>query len=297
MVSWENIANACQTNPYHSICVDSIPIPSPNTIDRYPLLTQTNPQNVVQMQPTQKPRIETPVQNLIQKGILKGIDRREIDPILLNMHDTIELYDSSSYAARKQLECEEAIRIEGLLKDLYKSESGRSRGWTKVGLESLIQARCASGGDIKELSKSKKAFPWPLVADDKLYSAFLDFLCLAKNIRCAVWFEDEKHVVVYPAADRIGVDAASKLKFPLYNVSSKGIALSVKIQKCDQLVQYCDANQWILMPPASIFHTLSTLTLSEMDSVGEKIGCTDLQGSKKERIAKLASYKLRQRLT
>lgn len=307
MVSWDNIASLCRSNPYNEIYVDSIESPMPPTVDRIPLRVihpvknivsenhsnnETTTKTAITITPNIKERDQEKSEKAEKAEKARG-KCKEIDPIVLNLSDTVELYFNSSYSAKKQLECEEAVRIESHLNDLYKSESGRSRGWTKVGLEALIQPRCASGGDIKELSKSNKAFPWPLVADDKLYSAFLDFICVAKQIRCAVWFDEDKHVVVFPAADNKEVD---KTNLPLYNISSNGVLLSLKINKNDELIQYCDANGWILMPPASIFHTLSTLTLSELESVGTKLGCVDLNGNKKERIAKLASYKLRQRL-
>jgi hypothetical protein len=67
------------------------------------------------------------------------------------------------------------------------------------------------------------------------------------------------------------------------------------VQNGQDLLDYCDRNKWILMPPHSVFHTLSTLTLSELESVGNKLGVA-LDGTKKERVAKLARCKLRSRL-
>jgi hypothetical protein len=208
------------------------------------------------------------------------------------MNDAVALYDSSSRNGKKQLECEEAIRLEGLLNELYTSQSGRSRGWTKSTLTTLLQPRCASGGDIKELERSKNAFLWALVVEDKVYSSFLDYVCVAKQIRVAVWFEEDKYVVLFPAADRTTCPADT---IPLYNITSKGIP-HTRVKTCEDLLSYCDTNNLVLMPPHSIFHTLSTLTLAELESVGTKMGCIGVTGTKKERVAKLANWKLRQRL-
>ena len=230
---------------------------------------------------------------IVSEPIKKKKVMREIDPLVIDLADTVELYDSAPLTMRKQMECEEAKRIESLVAEYYKSQSGRSRGWTKIGLEALIQPRCASGGDIKELDKSKKAFAWPLVADDKVYSSLLDLMCLAKKIRVAVWFEEDKHVVLFPAADMIPAEEKEPV---LYSITSNGQILTNGLRTGQELIQYCDDKQWILMPPHSIFHTLSTLTMTELESVSKKVGIPVIEGGKKERVAKLASFKLRMRL-
>jgi len=280
MVAWENIVSAVSNNPFKSSFLSEIVVKAEPTIQRFPIKEYIRePQPVVSA-------------NAVSgSAIPKKRKGRELDPLVIDMADTVELYDSAPATTRKQLECDEAMRIEKMLGDLYKSQSGRSRGWTKVGLEALIQPRCASGGDIKELDKSKKAFAWPLVADDKVYTSFLDFICLAKKIRVAVWFEEEKHVVLFPAADM----NTSSEEPPLYNITMNGIPLNREIKTGAALIAACEEKQFILMPPASVFHTLSTLSMAEIESVSKKMG-VETTGNKKERVAKLASFKLRNRL-
>ena len=289
MVSWIDIKNAVSKNE-HLIQLKSLQINYSSVVDKFSI-----PSKSLSVKPNPvNPIIEViaPTTNISIAKPLSIKNGREIDPISIDLFDKIQLYDNSSYSAKKQFECEEAQRIESLLGELYKSQNGRSRGWTKSGLESLIRPRCASGGDIRELDKSKMAFTWQLVDSDKLYSAFLDYICISKNIRIAVWFEEEKHVIMFPAADKIGVSPSS---LPLYNVSSKGV-VQTAIRDCKQLIQYCDANNVIIMPPNSVFHSLSGLTLSELESLGKKMGLSEISGSKKERVAKIVNIKLRQRL-
>ena len=289
MVSWIDIKNAISKNE-HSIQLKPLHINYSSTVDKFSISSKSvKPVQTIQTVPVIEVVAPTPKVVAKPLAIKNG---REIDPISIDLFDTIHLYDNSSYSAKKQFECEEAQRIESLIGELYKSQNGRSRGWTKSGLESLIRPRCASGGDIKELDKSKMAFTWQLVDSDKLYSAFLDYICISKNIRIAVWFEEEKHIIMFPAADKLGVASSS---LPLYNVSSKGVVQNA-IRDCKQLIQYCDANNVILMPPNSVFHSLSGLTLSELESVGKKLGLSEISGSKKERVAKIVNMKLRQRL-
>ena len=106
------------------------------------------------------------------------------DPLRIAMELRDPLYGMANAAHRKAMECEEARRLEGLLSALYKSEGGRTRGWTLSGLEPMLKPRCASGANLKELQRAKAAFDWTL--EDKVSVAFLDFLCVAQQIRIAL---------------------------------------------------------------------------------------------------------------
>ena len=215
-----------------------------------------------------------------------------IDPVILGTELFEPLYLTAPGRTRHQMECEEAQRIEGLVNELYKSQGGRSRGWTKVVLEAMIKPRCASGGDLKELDRAKKPFLWPLVVDDKPMACFLDFLCVAKGIRVAVWFDETRQVVLYPAADHPDTTAP----IPLYHVTAKGNPRT-GFPTYSAFLNYCDSNKVIIMPPTSILHSLEGLTVPELESVGTKLGMTDVTGTKAIRVAKIAVFKLRQRLT
>jgi len=218
---------------------------------------------------------------------------RIYDPIVIGIEVANPMYPESPPNTKRRIECEEAQRIEGLLNDLYKTQGGRSRGWTKGGLELMMTPRCASGGDLRELDVAKKTFLWPLVTIDKPTSAFLDFICVAKKIRVAVWFEEKKQVVLYPAADH----SETETTIPLFHVSDHGSLLSTKDRTtCPDFLHYCDTNNWVLLPPASIIHSLEGLTLAELESVGKKLGMAEVSGTKATRVATVAIYKLRQRL-
>jgi hypothetical protein len=218
--------------------------------------------------------------------------QRAVDPLVLGIELSDPLYEESPARTRHQIECEEGVRVEAKLNDLYKSQGGRSRGWTKVALEGMIKPRCASGGNLKELDNAKRGFLWPLVRTDKPTSSFLDFLCVAKGIRVAVWFEEDKQVIVYPAADNL--DNGST--FPLYHVTDHGVPKD-DFATCQAFLESCDTNGWVVLPPASILHSLEGLTLAELESVGTKLGMTDISGNKATRVAKIAVFKLRQRLS
>lgn len=330
MVVWSELAEVIARNPEKGFCVPTIHIRSESVIERFPILRI--PANVVHVEesdaesieppppsppsppslaslaslssppslpsllstpPMQQPANQTVLRQVLQPAAPKEPHtlKREVDPIVLGIDQNDPLYDGAPQRTKHQMECEEAQRLEGVLNELYKSQGGRSRGWTKTGLESMLKPRCASGGDIKELDRAKKAFLWQLVIEDKPCSAFLDFVCVAKKIRVAVWFQESKQVILYPAADNL--DDGDE--FPLYNVTSQGLP-RIGIRTCEELVAYCDSNKFILMPPNSVVHSLSTLNMGELESVGKKLGMASVEGSKAERVAKLAIFKLRQRL-
>lgn len=219
--------------------------------------------------------------------------RTLVDPIVLGLEHSDPLYSMAQHHAKHQIETESALTLEKMMPDLYKSQGGRARGWTKSGLETMLRPRCASGGNTKELDRVKAAFIWQLAASDKATSAFLDFLCVARQIRIAIWYTEEKRIVLYPAADYNGIEP--KTTIPLYHVTSKG-ELRHGLQRCADLIAFCDREAWTLLPPLSIQHTLSGLTLAELESVGKKLGMADIDGNKAQRVAAVAVYKLRQRL-
>ena len=327
MVVWSELAEVIGRNPEQGFCVPVIHIRGESAIERFPILRLPGPSLPSSSLPSKNelvcesaesdaesiepappsplptPPVQVVVQPVAQSILVPAVKaviqnprepltlKREVDPIVLGIDQNDPLYDGAPQRTKHQMECEEAQRLEGMLSELYKTQGGRSRGWTKTGLESMIKPRCASGGDIKELDRAKKAFLWQLVIEDKPCSAFLDFVCVAKKIRVAVWFLESKQVILYPAADNL--DDGNE--FPLYNVTSQGLP-RVGIKTCTELTTYCDSNKFLLLPPNSVIHSLATLNMGELESVGKKLGMAAVEGSKAERVAKLAMYKLRQRL-
>ena len=228
-----------------------------------------------------------------------------VDPIIIGMKYADPLYVGAPDHTQRAIECEEAQRLEAKIDSLYKSESGRSRGWTKVGIESMIKPRCASGGDLRELDRAKKPFIWSVVAEDKLMSAFLDFVCIAKGIRVAVWFSETQRIIVYPATDATTVVSprdesdtvvATRALGEIYHVTSTGHP-RYGMSTPGSLLEFCSLKNWKLLPPHSVIHTLSGLTLAELESVATQLGLTDeLPRGKTERVEAIAAYKLRKRL-
>lgn len=206
--------------------------------------------------------------------------KRPQDPICFGISIRDPMYEIASVSVKQSIEAEEARLLESKIADLYKSESGRSRGWTKKSLESFFQSRSATGGFLP----SKQVFVWTSVFTDKQASALLDYVCIAKGIRLAVWNQAEKCIGIWPAADL----STSKQIPPLFHASTDGVALS-KTSVFE--------NGWKLRAALSVEHGLEKLSIDELDSIAEKMGITEyMTGKKTDRLRTLAQIRTEQRL-
>ena len=198
------------------------------------------------------------------------------------------------------MECDEARRLEDLLPSLYKSEGGRTRGWTLSGLEPMIKPRCASGADLKELQRAKAPFDWTL--EDKGSAAFLDFICVAQQIRVALWYPSTKTIVIYPAADECRSLSEKK---PLFHVEEGGVPKEMDMEG-KAFLDYADSNGWSITPPPSVLKSLGHLTVPELESVSQRLGMHIMspmsppeggKRSKQDHVKAIGAFKVRQRLT
>jgi len=215
-----------------------------------------------------------------------------IDPLILGVELTDPLYSMSPHNTKRDIECASALDLESRMNELYKSESGRSRGWLKGGLEQFIKPRCSSGGNLQELHRAKSPFLWQCVADEKTVSAFLDFVCTARHIRVAVWFADTKTVYLYPAADSL---SAVDKTIPLYHVTCKGELRHGRMNG-KELLDYAKTAGYTVLPTYSVINSLNHLTLEELGNVAKGLGMGELAGKKPDRVAAIAAFKVAQRL-
>lgn len=297
MVMWSELVAAISTNPYRSHNVGVILLRDTKDIERFALplgavkidLPEPATTVVGAERVTAAPVLETKVHK--EPFTLKQV----IDPIILGVEALDPLYHLATHRSKRVIEIEQAQKLESQQDDLYKRCGGRSRGWIKGTLDAMIKPRCASGGDLYEIDRAKKTFAWALHAEDKCMSAFLDFICLARRIRCAVWHADTKTIYVYPAADMPADPDDTVKPIPLHHVDSTGHPRHGMANARD-LIAHADREGWKLLPPHSVLHTLSGLKLDELESVGKKLGMAEVVGSKAARVQAIAEYKLRQRL-
>ena len=187
------------------------------------------------------------------------------------------MYAIANSNTKQQLECDEARRLEAQIAKLYKEESGRSRGWVKTKLDAYFLQRAAVGSRVYP----KDAFDWSKIWE-KEGSAILDFLCLAKGIRLAIWRDADRVVGLWPAAD-----SSNGILAPLYHMTSGGALLADR-----DILQ----SGYRLVAPYSVEHALEKLSLDELDTVAEKMGVVLPSSKKAEKVRTLASERMRLRL-
>ena len=214
-----------------------------------------------------------------------------MDPVRIAMETRDKMYAMANQSHRTAMEREEAQRIEALLPDLYKSEGGRTRGWTLTAFEPMIKARCASGADLRALQRAKVPFDWTL--EDKRCAAFLDFICVAQQIRVALWSLSTKTITLYPAADSRAPSEGPSV--PLFHIDEGGVPKDFALEG-DAFLRFAEANGWVLVPPTSVLKSLGHLTMADLESVGTRLGMPEVTGTKTERVAAIGSFKVKQRL-
>jgi hypothetical protein len=219
------------------------------------------------------PRVQTPIPKQATSSVppqeTKHVTKRPtqgMDPISIGMVLRDPMYDIATKQVKQTLEAEEAQRLEGVLDALYKSESGRSRGWVKTHLTAFLLPRAASGSFVSP----KEVFSWDQVRTDKQASAVLDFVCLAKGIRIAVWYPESKETYIWPAADKTSSETP-----PLFHFGASGSPL----HKASVL-----EDGWTLRPPLSFDHSLEKLTITELVNLAQKLGIPEPSGKKTDYI-------------
>jgi hypothetical protein len=217
--------------------------------------------------------IEPSTQRAVSSQAKKGMD-----PISIGMSLRDPMYEIATKQVKQTLEAEETQRLESQLDGLYKSESGRSRGWVKTHLTAFLLPRAASGSFVS----AKEVFSWEDLQSNKKHSAIFDFVCLAKGIRVAVWYENTKEVFVWPAADSTQQRGAP----PLFHFSTSGSPL----RKQSVLEE-----GWTLRPPFSVEHSLEKLTIGELAELAQKLGIPEPSGKKADYIKQIASERTKLR--
>ncbi len=310
MVTFSQIEEVIAKNPHRRCICENVNITEPSYILKLKEMIEKPIEKVIE-KPVENP-IEKPIEKVIEKTIEKSIEKviekpvekpvekviqtkaigfiqkRQIDPIVLGISEKDFLYMGASDKTKHQMECEESIRIEGLIDKLYSEEGGRSRGWTKKMLEAFIKPRCASGGNLFELEKAKVSFDWEKIFSDKETSAILDFLCLAKNIRVVVW-KDEFHFGLWPAADHAVIEKIPTL-IHIALVDGKGYLTNGSFNTIENLFEYVKTNEkvgWI--PALACSNLLSNKTVDELNEEGKKVHLDVSDLKKSQKIAMIAA--------
>jgi hypothetical protein len=112
------------------------------------------------------------------------------DGISLSLWVQDPLYRIASPAIRRSMEMEEAASLLQSSEAAWKSHNGKIRGWVRKHLEEDLRLR-AGGGDAAPDA-------WTSVKTNKRAALLLDYICVMRGIRVALWYPDQKAVTVVP---------------------------------------------------------------------------------------------------
>jgi len=100
------------------------------------------------------------------------------------------LYRVATGAIRRSMEMEEAAFLLNNSEIAWKQHNGRVRGWVRKHLEEDLRLR-AGGGDPTPDA-------WDTIRTIKRAALLLDYVCIMRGLRVALWWPDQKAVTVVP---------------------------------------------------------------------------------------------------
>jgi hypothetical protein len=100
------------------------------------------------------------------------------------------LYRTATVAVRRAMEMEEAAALLHASEAAWKQHNGRVRGWVRKHLEEDLRHR-ASGGDPAPDA-------WETIRTTKRAALLLDYICVMRGLRAALWWPEQKAVTVVP---------------------------------------------------------------------------------------------------
>jgi hypothetical protein len=112
------------------------------------------------------------------------------DPVSLSLWIRDPLYRIATPTIRRSMEMEEASHLLHTSEIAWKQHNGRVRGWIRKHLEEDLRLR-AGGGDPAPDA-------WEAIRTTKRATLLLDYVCILRGLRVALWWPDQKAVTVVP---------------------------------------------------------------------------------------------------
>lgn len=115
-----------------------------------------------------------------------------MDGVALSLWIRDPMYRAASPPIRRSMEMEEAAWLLHESESAWKEHNGRVRGWVRKHLEEDLRLR-AGGGE-----PAPDAFE--VVRGTKRAALLIDYICVMRGLRVALWWPDHKAVTVIPAS-------------------------------------------------------------------------------------------------
>ena len=158
------------------------------------------------------------------------------DGVALSLWIRDPLYRIAAPNIRRSMEMEEASHLLHSSETAWKQFNGRARGWIRKHLEEDLRTRAGGGDPLTDM--------WETVRTTKRASLLLDYICITRDLRVALWWPDHKAVTVVP------------LTSPIVNVSqlncvSGRMLLGPSSQTSVPGSSWTVSNEFVWAPPAS----------------------------------------------
>jgi len=112
------------------------------------------------------------------------------DPLSFALWMSDPLYRVATPMIRRSMEMEEASALINASESAWKAHNGRARGWIRKHLEEDLRLR-AGGADPAPDA-------WDSIRSTKRAALLLDYICIMRSVRVALWWPEQKMVTVVP---------------------------------------------------------------------------------------------------
>ncbi len=100
------------------------------------------------------------------------------------------LYRATTASGRRTMEMEEAQALLLTLEASWKSHNGRARGWVRKHIEEDLRGRAGGGEPVADF--------WSTGREKKRAALLIDYVCIVRNLRVAVWWPASNSVTIFP---------------------------------------------------------------------------------------------------
>jgi hypothetical protein len=135
---------------------------------------------------------ETPALGWLGGGWTEDLTLTVSDAVALSLWIHDPLYRTASAGVRRAMEAEEATALLNASEEAWRSHNGRVCGWVRKHLEEDLRARSGSADPAPDF--------WESVRSQRRAALLLDYVCVMRSIRVALWWPEHKTVTVIPAA-------------------------------------------------------------------------------------------------
>lgn len=100
------------------------------------------------------------------------------------------MYRATTASGRRTMEMEEAQELLLTLESSWKAHNGRARGWVRKHIEEDLRGRAGGGEPVPEF--------WTAGHEKKRTALLIDYVCIVRGLRVAVWWPEIKSVTMFP---------------------------------------------------------------------------------------------------